>query len=150
MEDTIFVEWDDRYSVGIPAIDNQHKELLNITNNLYNACLKGEDEARAYFREVIRAAFDYVRFHFSAEEKIMFRVHYPDFAAHKQEHEVFVKKILADVVTFEQGKTFVPNAFVRFLRDWVLAHIAVSDKKYSEYIMNLKKHGSLTGTITSV
>jgi hemerythrin len=43
------------------------------------------------------------------------------------------------------GKMFVPNTFVRFLKDWILTHIAVSDKKYSTYIFDLKKQGKLQG-----
>lgn len=145
----LFVEWDNRYSVGIPAIDDQHKELLNLTNNLYDACLQGDVKSSEYFKEVVRAVVNYVRFHFMAEEKIMLRVQYPDFAEHKKEHEYFVKKVLDGVKSFEEGHNFVPNVFVRFLREWVLTHIAVSDKRYGEYIANLKKRGALIGTLTN-
>jgi hemerythrin len=54
-----------------------------------------------------------------------------------------VIKVLQDVREFEEGKKFVPNIFVRYLRDWILAHIAVEDKKYAEYIHSLKKQRSL-------
>ncbi|MDR2807575.1 MAG: bacteriohemerythrin [Spirochaetaceae bacterium] len=150
MEEKLFVEWDNRYSVGIPAIDEQHKELFNLTNNLYSACLQGDKESGEYFKEVIRATVNYVRFHFTAEEKIMMRIQYPELEDHKRDHESFVKKVLDDVKAFEEGHNFVPNTFVRFLRDWVLTHIAVTDKKYAEYILNLKKRGLLRGTLTQV
>ncbi|MDR0623139.1 MAG: bacteriohemerythrin [Treponema sp.] len=143
MEDNHIVEWDTRYKIGIPVIDEQHKKLIAMTNDLYTACLGGKGAAKDHFRKTVREAVDYVRFHFSTEEKILDRINYPETAAHKKQHEDFVKEIIRQVQAFEGGRQFVPNVFVRFLRDWVLTHIAVSDKAYSEYLMDLKKRGML-------
>jgi hemerythrin len=143
MQNDKFVEWDDRYSVGIPLVDDQHKHLIELTNELYACCIAGTDEVQACFRDAIRGAVDYVKYHFAAEEKILENVQYPGIAAHKKEHEIFVMKILSGVKEYEEGKKFVPNAFVRFLRDWILAHIAVEDRKYADYIQELKKQNAL-------
>ncbi|MDR0525304.1 MAG: bacteriohemerythrin [Spirochaetaceae bacterium] len=137
-----FIAWEDRYALGIPAVDEQHQELLNLTNELYEACRLGDEAAGKLFKDTIRRTVDYVKKHFSAEEQILERIAYPELASHKLEHEAFVKKVLEEVKNFEGGKTFVPNQFVRFLRDWILAHIAVSDKKYAEYILKRKKEGA--------
>jgi hemerythrin len=147
-DDRILVEWDDRYSIGIQLIDDQHKELVDLTNKLYAGCLAGDGAARAYFLETIHGTVDYVKKHFSAEEKILEKVKYPAFAEHKKAHEGFVKKVFDDVKSFEEGKKFVPNVFVRYLKDWILTHIAVEDKKYAEYIMGLKKQGALNSRIS--
>jgi hemerythrin len=147
MDDKIFVRWDDRYSVKIQLIDDQHKELINMTNTLYEGCLAGDEAARNYFLETVHGTVDYVKYHFAAEERILENVKYPGLAEHKKEHEGFVKKIFEDVQSFQGGKKFVPNVFVRYLKDWILAHIAVQDKKYAEYILNLKKRGALSSTI---
>jgi hemerythrin len=143
MEEKILVEWDERYSVGIPLVDDQHKELVNMTNTLYEGCLAGDEAARAYFLQAVHGTVDYVKYHFAAEEKLLENVKYPGIIEHKRAHEGFVKKIFEDVKSFETGKKFVPNVFVRYLRDWILTHIAVEDKKYAEYIFNLKKQGIL-------
>jgi hemerythrin len=143
VSDEHFVVWEGRYALGIPIIDAQHKELLNLTNELYTACLQGDSSARLSFREAVHSTVEYVHKHFSAEERIFENINYPKIAEHKKEHAGFIKRILEDVKNFESGKTFVPNIFVRFLRDWALAHIAVSDKEYAEYIMRLKKEGKL-------
>lgn len=139
-----FIAWEARYALGIPLIDSQHKELLALTNELYEACRAGDESARKLFKDVVRRTVDYVKFHFTNEEQILERVKYPVIEPHKKEHEAFVKKVLEEVKNFEDGKVFVPNQFVRYLRDWILSHIAVSDKKYAEYIFSLKKEGSLS------
>jgi hemerythrin len=141
-EETLIV-WEDRYCTWIPLIDDQHKELVRLTNALYAACLQGKEIARDNFRLVIRELVDYVAFHFSAEEKIMEKVKFPQYPDHKKQHEAFVRKVLADVQNFDEGKNFVPNTFVRYLKEWILTHIAVSDRMYSDYIMELKKNGAL-------
>jgi hemerythrin len=138
-----FVEWDDNYSVGIPLVDNQHKGLVDITNKLFKGCLKGDEEARRFFLDTIHEGVDYVKYHFTTEEKIMERIQYPGFAAHKTQHQDFVRELVSKVQSFQMGKRFVPNMMVRYLRDWVLTHIAVSDKEYGNYLVDLKKRGKL-------
>jgi hemerythrin len=136
-----FVGWDDRYSIGIPVIDEQHKTLIEITNRLFVECLN--EEAEAKFRGIVREVVDYVKYHFSSEEKILERIGYPGIEGHKREHEFFVKELLAKVQAFEEGQKYVPNLFARFLKDWILTHVAISDKAYATYLFSLKEEGKL-------
>jgi hemerythrin len=138
MANDILVEWNDNYSVGIDLIDGQHRQLIELTNTLYKGCLAGEESARRYFMETIQSTVDYVKYHFSAEEKLMEHFKYPNLLNHKSQHTGFVLKILEDVKSFQSGKKFVPNTFVRYLKDWILSHIAVMDRQYADYILNQK------------
>jgi hemerythrin len=135
------VEWDNRYSIGIPLIDEQHKTLIEITNRLFLECLDADAEVK--FRGIVKEVVNYVKYHFSAEEKILERIGYPGIEGHKREHEFFVRELLVKVQAFEEGQKYVPNLFARFLRDWILAHIAMSDKAYSTYLFSLKEEGKL-------
>jgi hemerythrin len=141
------IEWDDRYSIGISVIDEQHKELIGITNRLFEGCLEGDAAAEAKFRDTVKEVVEYIKYHFSAEEGILERIDYPGTGMHKREHEWFIKELLAKVHAFQEGKKFVPNLFARYLRDWVLAHIAMSDKSYASYLFSLKQKGKLLSTL---
>jgi len=139
-----FVTWKDMYSVGVQVIDEQHKQLLKLTNDLYRACSEDEgDIIKDRFKITIQAAVEYVEVHFSTEEKLMERTAYPDIAAHIHEHKTFVHQVLENVKDFENGKLYAPNAFVRFLRDWILEHIALVDKKFGSYLVQMRKEGKL-------
>jgi len=129
----IFVQWEERYSVGFELIDQQHKHLLELTNMLYEWCRRGEVIAREHFAEILHATVDYVGVHFSTEERLMDKVNYPDKVEHKGQHAFFAKKIMEARNDFEEGKSGVAVDFVHFLKDWILSHIAVCDKTFVEY-----------------
>jgi len=137
------VSWQKSYSVGIRLIDEQHMHLINLTNKLFNSCMSGREGARIGFMETIHEAVNYVGYHFSTEEKVMLRINYPDYIRHKQEHADFVRKVFIKVEDFRCGKIFAPISFVYFLRDWILHHIAVCDKRMGDYLLLLWRKGDL-------
>jgi hemerythrin len=138
-EDSVSVVWDERYQLGIPEIDAQHRQLINLTNELYQGCMAGDEAAKAYFTKTIHGTVDYVKTHFSYEEKMLAEAGYPYLAWHKAQHAGFIKQILDDAAKFNAGEKFVPNKFVRFLRDWILSHIAMTDRNYAAFILHGEK-----------
>ena len=142
-----FVPWEDRYKLGLDIVDVQHRELIRLTNELFTDCRQGKTVADEGFQKTVKAVVEYVTVHFSTEEKIMERVSYPQIAEHIAEHRLFAKTVLVEVKNFEDGKSFVPNTFARFLREWVLNHIAITDKKIGDYIFSMKKEGLLDHTL---
>jgi hemerythrin len=137
------VTWDDCYSVGVPLIDAQHKELVRMTNDLFQSCLKGKETAEISFMKTVQGAAAYAKTHFGTEEQILEPLDYPSFAAHKKQHEDFVAEVLRIIRDFEGGKKLSPKDLARFLRDWVLNHIAGSDKEYACFLNNLKEQGKV-------
>jgi hemerythrin len=141
MNNPNIVVWDEKYATGIKLIDDQHKELISITNELFQACLDGENVVKDVFKETMGRMVDYVRFHFGAEQELLQRVKYPDYQEHKKQHDTLVMQILSTVKEYNEGKKLAPNQFVRTLRDWILSHIAHYDKLYASYIANQLKNG---------
>jgi hemerythrin len=137
------VIWGDKYATGIALIDKQHRELVVLTNELYQACLGRSDLVETAFKNAMSRMVEYVRFHFSEELELLQRIKYPDYAEHKRQHENLIKDILEAANEYKEGRKFVPNHFVRTLKDWVFGHIAVSDKIYSAYVHEQKKKGLL-------
>jgi len=138
------VSWSDNYATGIELIDAQHKELVNLTNELFRACLTGREAVKAAFKEAMSRMVDYVNFHFTVEMELLARINYPGLAGHKKQHDELIKKILAASKSFDGGRKFVANKFVRTLKDWIFGHIAISDKKYADYVADQKSKGLLT------
>jgi len=138
------VVWEDRYATGVEEVDEQHQRLVVLTNELYEACLTGNEEKEAMFKTAMSRMVDYVREHFAAELVILERINYPRFQEHKQQHATLVQNILEAVKEHDEGKPFVPNNFVRTLKDWVFGHIAIYDRLYADYVVDQKKKGLLS------
>jgi len=138
------VQWDECYSVGVGLLDKQHKHLFKFTNELYEGCRRGETVARKHFIETLHATVDYVAVHFSTEERIMDKIHYPDAVRHKKQHTDFVKKVMAAQKELEEGKNGVAVEFVYFLKEWTVSHIAVYDKIFAAYFNRRRKTVSNT------
>ncbi|MCL2007062.1 MAG: bacteriohemerythrin [Treponema sp.] len=134
----VFIEWNARLTHGVQLIDDQHEKLVHLTNTLHLACLQDKETAMRCFVEVAREAVNYVHYHFTTEEHMMRFLMYPNYYAHRKEHELFIKEILRQTQRFAEHKSLVPNRFVQFLKDWILSHIAVCDKSLAEHILHLE------------
>ncbi len=132
-----YVSWSDSYSVGIKLIDDQHKGLLEFVNDLFNHSTGNEADEKAYFKEVIQQAVQYVKNHFQTEEKLMITTKYPGYAEHKKSHDEFTLVVVKSVKDFESGKRLVLEKFAYFLKDWILTHVAVMDKQYSIFLRKI-------------
>jgi hemerythrin len=129
------VEWNDRFVLGVPEIDRQHRELVNMANNLFTSCLAGRKRASDSFKRTLRAAAAYVRKHFAEEERIMRKSGYPLYREHRAEHKRFMLELLQQNQAYITGRKYVPNSFARYLKDWILAHIALKDKDWADYVL---------------
>jgi hemerythrin len=140
------VTWSPTFSVGVNLIDGQHKELLNLVNDMYNHVAKDEVAERSYFKRVIHQALEYAKVHFDIEERIMIHTRFPGYKEHKKAHDAFILAVVAAVRDFESGKRFILSEFTKFLKEWVLTHIAILDKQYFSHfkrIVTAKDEGNI-------
>jgi len=142
--DLEIVSWSAKYATGISTIDKQHRELVDLTNVLFRACLHMGENIDTAFRTAMSNLVKYVRFHFSDEQTLLKRIGFPGCTEHEKEHDDLIKEILEASKNYGAGKKYVPNYCVRMLKDWIFSHIAVSDLVYSTYVREQKKKGLLT------
>jgi len=136
-----FVVWDDQFSVGLETVDEQHKGLFSLTNDLYDTCQKEGGVTTEHFKSVLQKAVSYVAMHFSTEEKIMQKTNDPNYDAHQKEHDIFVKKVMKEAANLDQGGNGEPEIFMNFLRDWISKHVTGTDIKIGQHIASQKEKG---------
>jgi hemerythrin len=142
MEKCGIVEWDNRFLVGIQLIDDQHKELVRLINDFYLGCFTEDENAKLHFKLTVYGLVNYIKYHFASEEQVLERIRYPDINAHKRQHSEFVRELLERLEHFEQNRVFSIKNFIRYLRDWMVTHMTLIDKKYATYIHFINGHAA--------
>jgi hemerythrin len=123
-----FFIWKEEYSMHIQEIDDQHKVIVELLNDLYDAFLRKEHENKT--GEILSRLTDYAFMHFKLEEKYFLMFNYHEKVEHKLEHKKFVERVETFKEEFNKNKTALTYKIINFLRDWLSNHIMVSDKKY--------------------
>lgn len=127
------VEWSEDFSVRVALMDDEHKVLFDLINQLNAAMMDGKSSDKV--GEVMDALIDYTRFHFSHEEELLKKCNYPRFSEQERAHRAFVAKVEEFKVALAQGDVLVSVKVIEFLKDWLIKHIVNLDTKYSGYLI---------------
>jgi hemerythrin len=119
--------WDESLAINIPLIDSQHKQLIEMINELSKAI----EQKKSY--ELLDSLFarliTYTQTHFAAEEELMKLAKYESLEIHKSMHSHFTQKVLAQFREYKLGKKAVDKAVLDMLVNWLLTHIKTADSK---------------------
>lgn len=126
------ITWTENFSVSVQSIDDQHKKLIGLVNDLYDAMRAGK--ARDVLGKVLAELIDYTVYHFGTEEKLFQKYAYPDYKAHKKEHDDLTKTAVDLKEKFNNGNMMITIEVMNFLKDWLNNHILGTDKKYGPFL----------------
>jgi hemerythrin len=132
----MFLEWSDKYNIGVVKIDEQHRELFALVNSL------SELDKESMDAEVMKQALDFlVKYavqHFKDEEEVQLAYEYPGYKTHRQMHENFKTTLGVMVELFMQEFTVeLLNSLRKILYLWLKSHVANVDNKIGEYIRKI-------------
>jgi len=129
----MLIEWSDELSVGIQEIDEQHKVLVQLVNEMHDAI--HDHRGREASAEILPRLGEYTKIHFAVEESLMRIFDYPGYDEHKKQHEELLKEIVDLQQKIESGKSSVSFQLLHFLKMWLTQHILDSDKEYTPYFL---------------
>jgi len=106
------IEWNDSYLLGVPEIDQQHKHLIAIANELYDVATGDESVYETKMPVILKKLTDYTVYHFSMEEPLQKKIGYAGCESHKSTHDFFVREINFQIKKLENmNKADVLNFF---------------------------------------
>ncbi len=130
----MIIEWNDELSVGIEEIDEQHKVLVGLVNEMHDAI--HEHHGSEASQRILERLAEYTKIHFAVEESLMRIVDYPGYEEHKKQHEELIKEIVELQGKIARGEGSISFKLLHFLKMWLTQHILDSDKEYSPYMLN--------------
>lgn len=121
------IEWKDHYSVGVEAVDHEHRELIDLINTLHMDLLAGGPEAliSAFLGEIFRA----ISAHFALEERFMREHGYDQLAEHKHAHEQLLEEIREIMEGYEADPDAASRNLSKSLDAWFTDHFKTHDAR---------------------
>jgi hemerythrin len=121
------LHWEKRYSVGIAAVDHEHRELIDLVNRLYEeASARGSKIAvLGFFGDLFKA----ISAHFALEERVMRERGYDQLLQHKSDHERLLDEIRDIMEDYEVTDLFDEQLLAQRLDAWFSRHFETHDAR---------------------
>ncbi|WP_260291278.1 bacteriohemerythrin [Sedimenticola hydrogenitrophicus] len=124
--------WKEAYSVGVAALDEDHKKLIDLLNQFQTAYEYHTSDA--FERRALNELIDYTKYHFQREEQLMEEHGYPDLERHKEKHQEMIAEVDRFVADYEiRGHAALADV-AHYLMGWLITHINGTDKHYGPFL----------------
>ncbi|MBK8792320.1 MAG: hemerythrin family protein [Holophaga sp.] len=130
------IQWQESYATGIQIIDDQHRQLFQTINELFD--LIQTDAALPQILGNLDFLLAYAVNHFQTEESFMAESGYPDLSEHHDEHRRLVERIHTIRARFSTPEPPTPLELSRMVSEWTSHHIGEVDMGYASF---LKRRG---------
>lgn len=124
---TTYVKWLTALEIGNEILDEQHKSLIQLINNISPSV--GEQGLAWVMDELA----DYLFYHFAEEEDLLQRYRYHDLEEHKAEHQGFMVEVIRLTCEMET-KRVDPDNVREYMLNWLINHIETADRKFSHLL----------------
>lgn len=129
---TQFIVWKEAYNIGHDEIDSQHRNMVEIINDFYEA--NRNNDLNIHITSLMLRIYEYTQQHFEFEESLLEVYQYPNLNEHKSHHQKMEYTTLELKKKVFSGQ-FNAESIFAFLKKWWLDHILKNDKKYSNIFL---------------
>ncbi|MCR4297280.1 MAG: bacteriohemerythrin [Gallionella sp.] len=125
------IDWNEKFSLSIREIDDQHKRWIGIMNELHDALMNGEGPDT--FEKTLESLSEYTHYHFAHEEAFMKKINYEAFHDHRRLHDAFKNEIFSLQNEFLSGNVILHSQVMSRLQNWLRDHILIEDRKFADF-----------------
>lgn len=123
MSNSLKLSWDDSLSTGVPAVDVQHRYLIDVINELADAI--EYNKGRKAIGKILNMLKYYTVWHFGREEKCMDRYQCPAAEINKKAHAKFIEtfeRFHEEFLTTTSAEDLALRMYQE-LTEWLVKHI---------------------------
>lgn len=121
------IEWKDEYRVGVPAVDEEHRDLIELINTLHDN-IRAQSHAPDVL-EFLGEIYARIASHFALEELLMRQNDYDEYAEHKSDHEQLLEEIRDIMDDYEDGRLLNDDDLAQRLDRWFGVHFRTRDAR---------------------
>lgn len=133
MEENSYFKWDDKLSLNIHRMDDEHKYLIQLMNELHK--LHSTVSSHPIIESKISELLKYTEKHFNNEEILFTSLPYEKINIHKNIHKELIAKLKEHAAKINENKK-IHDDFFMFLKVWLSAHIMGIDQGYAQVHKN--------------
>ncbi len=126
------LQWKPRYELGIPLIDEQHKRIFFLLNQLHQSVIgrKSREDVETVLQGLMRQTAE----HFHTEEAFMEQMGFPGLEGHRGQHSKLLDGLHGLEVRFREGDASMAMLVTTFLGSWLRHHIHEGDRTYADFL----------------
>jgi len=121
------IAWKPEYSVGDPAVDHEHQELVELVNSAAAAILDKRPEAD--IEQSLGDLFRAISAHFAHEETQMRRADYDEYQSHKANHELLLDSLRDIMDGMHDDDHSTADRLSAVLEAWFVEHFRTHDAR---------------------
>ncbi len=126
------IVWSRILSVDFEEIDEDHRKLVGIFNELNRAVTAGD--AADYLAATLEELINCTVWHFSHEERLMLKHRYEGIEEHKAEHRELIQSAKELQQQLLQAGAGVAEEQITFLERWLTGHILTTDQRLGAFL----------------
>lgn len=123
----MLLHWKEEFSIGVPSIDQEHQELIELINELYAELESGE--AGSTVADFLGEIYAQISAHFALEETMMRQQRYDQYDDHKIDHERLLDDIRDMIDTYGDRYSVDGAALASRLESWFGEHFKTHDAR---------------------
>lgn len=126
----VLIEWRDEFSVGVAAVDHEHRELIALINDAHAALGAGDDGVSEFLGEI----YAKISAHFALEERMMRERHYDQYREHKADHEQLLDDLRDIMDEHEHEQGYDEARLAGRLGSWFGVHFKTHDARLHKHL----------------
>lgn len=123
----VLIQWLDRFDIGIPEIDAEHRELVDLINVFHEHLL--DPKHTTDVADFLGTVYARMAAHFKHEELEMLRLEYAEYWPHKGDHERLLDELRAMISAWNEHRPFDGGDLSQRLERWFSVHFQTFDAR---------------------